>query len=433
MMPKHWRMKRLKYVSHVNRNALSETTDESYDFNYVDISNVAIGKGFNIQEKINFANAPSRARRIVRGGDTIISTVRTYLKAIAYFEGNVKDVIVSTGFAVISPNETIAPKYLYYILRSEAFIERVCALSVGVSYPAINSAGLADIVIWYPDDVSEQKRIVAHLDDKTAQIDDLIAKKERMIELLEEERAAAINQAVTRGLDANVELKDSGVEWLGKVPKHWEIHPVKYHYDVQLGKMLQNTSLNPPDQLVPYLKALHVHWNRITVDDLPEMWAGIGELSQYGVKDGDLLVCEGGEVGRAGIVHNPPKNCIIQNALHRVRAKNRETLIAYLLYVMYVINASEWFSILCNKATIAHFTREKFIDLQIPIPPRYEQERIIDFLDNKTTQIDAQVARERRSVELLKEYRTALISEVVTGKIDVRNEVNDETALFRKN
>lgn len=163
--------------------------------------------------------------------------------------------------------------------------------------------------------------------------------------------------------------KNSGIPWLDKIPNHWEGHPVKYHYNVQLGKMLQNVASNPSDQAVPYLKALHVLWGDVLVSDLPEMWASPSELYQYGVKNGDLLVCEGGEVGRAGILKNLPKDCIIQNALHRVRAKDSEALVDYLLYLLHAVEGFEWFNIICNKATIAHFTREKFTDLKIPVPP----------------------------------------------------------------
>lgn len=223
--------------------------------------------------------------------------------------------------------------------------------------------------------------------------------------------------------------KKSGIPWLDKIPNHWEGHPVKYHYNVQLGKMLQNVASNPLDQAVPYLKALHVLWGEVLVSDLPEMWAGPSELLQYGVKRGDLLVCEGGEVGRAGIIKNPPKDCIIQNALHRVRAKNSESLVGYLLYLLYAVNSFEWFNILCNKATIAHFTREKFTDLKIPVPPRPEQEKIVSLLDAKTAQIDELIFKKEKMIELLKEERAATINQAVTKGLDTKVELKNSSGL----
>lgn len=200
-VPKHWHLKKLKYVSRVNSIALTETTNESYEFWYVDISSVAIEEGFNIGDKINFGNAPSRARRVVQKGDTIVSTVRTYLKAITYFEDEVKDIIVSTGFAVMRPQNNFIPKFLYYVLRSEKFIDRVCALSVGVSYPAINSTDLSDITIWYPDDKEEQKEIVEYLDSIVLKTKIVVKRLQAEIEYLKEYRIALISEVVTGKID----------------------------------------------------------------------------------------------------------------------------------------------------------------------------------------------------------------------------------------
>lgn len=200
-IPRHWYLQKLKYISRINSRTLPETTDESYEFNYIDIGNVSIEEGFKISEKIRFDVAPSRARRIVKEGDTILSTVRTYLKAIAYTGEDVKNIIVSTGFAVISPYEKIIPKFLYYALRSEKFIDRVCALSVGVSYPAINSSELSNISIWYPDNKDEQEQIVQFIDHKIAQIDEQVVREEELIELLKEYRTALISEVVTGKID----------------------------------------------------------------------------------------------------------------------------------------------------------------------------------------------------------------------------------------
>lgn len=205
-IPKHWHLEKLKYVSRVNNAALPETTDKSYEFCYIDISNVDLEDGFNIGEKISFGNAPSRARRVVQKGDTIASTVRTYLKAIAYLEDAVKDIIVSTGFAVVRPQNNFIPKFLYYILRSENFIDRVCALSVGVSYPAINSTELSDITIWYPDDKEEQKRIVEYLDSIVLKTKTVVNRLQAKIEHLKEYRTALISEVVTGKIDVRGEV-----------------------------------------------------------------------------------------------------------------------------------------------------------------------------------------------------------------------------------
>jgi len=139
--------------------------------------------------------------------------------------------------------------------------------------------------------------------------------------------------------------KPSGIEWLRDVPEHWVSQKVRFGFSVQLGKMLQPEATSENDCELPYLKAQHVQWNRVRVDELPTMWATDAESQKYGVMDGDLLVCEGGEVGRGGIVRNPSERTIIQNALHRVRPRHgNET--RFLLYVLYHASSQHWFEIL---------------------------------------------------------------------------------------
>ena len=236
---------------------------------------------------------------------------------------------------------------------------------------------------------------------------------------MEEYKRAVIQQAVTRGLDPDVPLKPSGVEWLGDIPEHWEASQVKRHYLIQLGKMLQNAASEPLDTEVPYLKAQHVQWFVVNTDDPPTMWASPRDIVQYGICPGDLLVCEGGEGGRAGLVKDISPGYIIQNALHRVRSLS-DSKNEYLQYVMSAIASTGWFDAINNKATIAHFTAEKFGALVIPIPPPPEQTAIVAHLDKLTSDIDVAIAHTRREIELLEEYRTRLIADVVTGKLDVR-------------
>ncbi|WP_052761085.1 restriction endonuclease subunit S [Sedimenticola thiotaurini] len=208
------------------------------------------------------------------------------------------------------------------------------------------------------------------------------------------------------------EYKESGVQWLGRVPGHWGVKSARFDYAIQLGKMLQPEASSLSDQETPYLKAQHVQWESVRTTDSPTMWASQSDRNKYGVCDGDLLVCEGGDVGRAGIVRNPPDATIIQNALHRVRSRNAD--LRYLMFVLEHAASQNWFEILCNRSTIAHFTGEKFGALQVPAPPLPEQTAIADFLDRETGRIDTLVAKKRRLVALLKEKRTALISRIVT-------------------
>ena len=163
-----WEVRRLKFAATCNDEALSETTDPDYEMAYVDISSVNLVEGITTIETLPFEQAPSRARRIVRHGDTIISTVRTYLKAIAAIEEPPANMIVSTGFAVVRPLEFIDSGFLGYALQGTGFIDAVVANSTGVSYPAINPTTLVCLPFGYPEDKKEQQQIAAFLDWKTS-------------------------------------------------------------------------------------------------------------------------------------------------------------------------------------------------------------------------------------------------------------------------
>ena len=250
-IPKHWAVERLKYLATLNDEALAESTDPNLEINYVDIGSVDPVVGITEVEPVSFANAPSRARRVVREGDVIVSTVRTYLRAITAIEAPETNLIVSTGFAVLRPRR-IASSFASYALRSPYFVERVVSNSVGVSYPAINADSLSCFPIACPD-MNEQHAIADFLDRETAKIDALVAKKERLIELLQEKRTALITRTVTRGLDPNSPMKDSGVKWLGKIPVHWKAQRTKSVAVLRSGH-------TPSRQNPEYWKDCNIPW-----------------------------------------------------------------------------------------------------------------------------------------------------------------------------
>jgi type I restriction enzyme, S subunit len=211
--------------------------------------------------------------------------------------------------------------------------------------------------------------------------------------------------------------RPSHIEWAQTIPADWEECAVKISYSMQLGKMLQNDASAQSDVEISYLKALHVNWNRVTTEALPKMWASPSELKNYDVQNGDLLVCEGGEVGRAAILEGLDEPAIIQNALHRIRDTSRGD-VRYFSYLLRNIAGAGWFAILCNKATIAHLTVEKLGSIQMPAPPLTEQKQIAKFLDWKTGQIDALIAKKKELMEKLKEKRLAVITQAVTKGIN---------------
>ena len=418
-IPAHWDVRWLKFWVDTNKRTLSEKTDPNFQFRYIEIGGVSAGELLNEPAAIRFGSAPSRARRIVRQGDTIVSTVRAYLKAVWFADDEADDLVCSTGFAVLTPKSDAFPKFVSYVVQSAPFTHQVMANSVGVAYPAISERKLRVLSVPVPP-LPEQRAIAAYLDRKGAIARRYAHVARHIIDTLRELRQVEIHDAVTRGLNEDIPLKPSGVEWLRDVPEHWDVCQVKRKYAIKLGKMLQNYPKRETDIAVPYLKVPNVQWAGVSAADAQTMWASPRDVEQYSIRKGDLLVCEGGEGGRCAILEEePPPNCIIQNALHRVRPL-RDDSNAYLKYTMNAIDTMGWFDAINNKATIAHFTVEKFSTLFIPNPPIAEQRAIAEYLDAKTAAIDAAIAHYERMAELVAEYWTVLVADAVTGRIDLR-------------
>ena len=198
-MPEHWESKRLKFLTSTNDDSLSETEDPLRAIAYVDIGSVDPSAGITHTEDMVFEDAPSRARRLVRDGDTIISTVRTYLRAIAPIRNPPPDTVVSTGFAVIRPQK-LDSEFATWAFREYGFIEEIVARSTGVSYPAINASQIGDLPIPLPPR-SEQRAIAAFLEREAAHIDALSSRVEAAIDRLQEYRTALITAAVTGKID----------------------------------------------------------------------------------------------------------------------------------------------------------------------------------------------------------------------------------------
>ncbi len=200
-VPMHWSVKPLKRWVRLNASALGEKTDPDFEFRYLDIGSVKTGRLAKELERLRFKNAPSRARRILRRGDTIISTVRTYLKAIWFINEEADDLIASTGFAVLTPGSDVEPEYLGYVIQSTAFVNRVTANSIGIAYPAIAETVLGRFPVAMPSTVTEQQAIVAHIKAESAPLDQAIEQALTEIKLIREYRDRQIADVVTGQVD----------------------------------------------------------------------------------------------------------------------------------------------------------------------------------------------------------------------------------------
>lgn len=195
-IPSHWEIKKLKFVANFNQNTLPEDTDGQFELKYIDIGNVSSVDGIKEIQYFNFSNAPSRARRIVKYGDIIVSTVRTYLRAITSIKEDYDNCICSTGFAVITPKDNFQQDFVVYAIENESFIAQIIANSQGISYPAINVSQLENLKLAFPS-VKEQKEIVDFLKTKLLEIDLTINKKQNIIQKLDAYKKSLIFECVT--------------------------------------------------------------------------------------------------------------------------------------------------------------------------------------------------------------------------------------------
>jgi len=417
-IPSEWGVKPLKYVSDDNLHSLGSETDPEYELNYLEISDVDSLGNIKKPTIYTFSKSPSRCRRIVLKDDIIISTVRTYLKSIGFINDEVKDLICSTGFCVITPDKTlILPSILFYMVRMESFISKVISLSEGVSYPSINSDKLVGIKILIPP-LQEQQQISDYLDYKTSKIDTLIEKTKQKIELLKEQRISLINTTVTKGFNPNVEMKDSGVEWIGEIPSGWDVVSIK-----RLCSIKRGSSPRPIDNPDYFDEKGEFSWVRIAdvsssnryLEKTKQQLSELGSSLSTKRYPGDLFLSIAGTVGKPIITKI---KCCIHDGFVWFDDLNTNKEFLY-----YIFSVDQCFKGLGKMGTQLNLNTDTVGLVKIPLMNTKEQQKIVDYLDLETLKIDKLVDIESKRIKLLKEYRQSLISDVVTGKVDVRDEV----------
>ncbi len=420
-IPAHWEVNRLKHLAVLNPEALPEDTDPTLEMIYVDIGGVdSLGRIIG-REQLTFTSAPSRARRLVRDGDVIVSTVRTYLRAIAPIREPEPGTVVSTGFAVVRPEADLTTDYAAYALRAPYFVERVVANSKGVSFPAINESEMATFELAAPPE-PEQRAIAVFLDRETARIDALVAKKERLIELLLEKRTALITRAVTKGLDPNVPMKDSGIEWLDQYPADWTGLPLKRWVATKITDGPHETPELVTDG-VDFVSAEAVSNGRIDLEKRrgfisPDLHAYYCRKCRP-VRD-DVLICKSGATtGKLARV-DVDIEFSVWSPLALVRANRSRVLPRFLEMALGSEYVQKQIKRTWSAGTQPNISMGDLEQLFVVAPQIEEQARILDYVNREAGCFDLLGSRVRDAIDRLKELRTALISAAVTGKIDVR-------------
>jgi type I restriction enzyme, S subunit len=339
----------------------------------------------------------------------------------AVWQGEIADCLHQNHVFAIRPNRHLLPYWLSMFTRTSAARSYFYLYSKqSTNLASISSSNVMSCPLPLPPQ-EEQRQVLSFLDHEAARIDALVEEKQRLIELLKEKRQAVISHAVTKGLGPDVPMKDSGVEWLGEVPAHWKIKRLKHiSSSIKAGPfgsaltkdMYQQEGYRVygQEQVIP---------GDFSVGDYYISDESFKSLSQYEVKEGDILISCVGTFGKIAIVPNDAAPGIINPRLIRLRVHGVADP-AYLEVVLKSQPVFEQFSVLSRGGTMDVINAGTLSEIFLPVPTREEQEEILEYVVTEKARIDSLMVQAKNTSELLKERRSALISAAVTGKIDVR-------------
>ena len=417
-VPKHWEVKRLKFCVQLTDQKMK--ADREKPLPYVGLENIQswTGKLLPIDPDV----VPTSAANRFGKGMTLFGKLRPYLAKACNpdFEGLCSTellVFKSTGFD---------RRLLLYLLLTDGFIKTVDSSTYGAKMPRANWDFIGSCIVPVPP-LEEQKQIAAFLDKETAKIDALVEKQEQLITLLREKRQAIISYAVTRGLNPNVKMKDSGIEWLGEVPEHWKVTKLGYiAKKIGSGKTPRGGSKVYLKEGILFLRSQNVHDTGLMLGKKEAVYISAeidSEMSATRVKLGDILLnITGASIGRTCIVPaNFPRANVNQHVCIIRVPENLQYYLSYFLKSVFVKSQIDAFQ---TGASREGLNFEQISKIVLCIPPKQEQQKIAAFLNKETTKIDTLIEKCETAIALLKERRTALIAATVTGKIDVQGAIS---------
>lgn len=409
-LPSHWQLQRISALYDARNEKVS-------DQDYPPLS--VTMQGIVPQLETAAKTQDGDNRKLVRTGDFVINSRsdRRGACGISAYDGSVT--LISNVLAPKDRN-AMSTRYYSYLFRSEGFADEFYRQGTGIvdDLWSTNWTRMKNILVARPP-LAEQESIADYLDAKTAEIDALVADCEREVELLQEYRKAVISEAVTKGLDPNAPMKDSGIEWIGEMPSMWRCIKLGLVSVSTLGRML-DADKQTGDCLAPYLSNRDVQWFHIDDSDLKEMDFPFEMRESYEIRDGDMLVCEGGEVGRSTVWHGPTPAFYFQKAIHRVRFDLSVMNPDFAAYQMFQKAQVTMFrEVRKGESTIGHLPGDQLRQLTFVVPPLDEQREIVTYLDSKTAEINSLIDAKETMANELREYRRSLISEAVTGKFKV--------------
>lgn len=415
-IPAHWSLLRAKYI-------FREIDDRSVsgDEELLSVSHLTGVTPRSEKNVTMFMSEDYTGAKLCRHGDLVINTMWAWMGAlgVSSFTG-----IVSPAYGVYRQfGEQLLPRYVDWLLRTPTYIAEYTRRSTGVNSSRLRlyPNQFLDLPVVIPPK-QEQCRIVAFLDQKTAEIDTAIAKKERLIDLLQEQKGVLINGAVTRGLNPSVPMR-SGLEWIEQAPAHWEIFPLKHVSTVQSGLTLGKSY--PPSQGVksyPYLRVANVQDGFLDLAKITQVNLPVREAKNYFLQTGDILVTEGGDIdklGRGNCWYGEIDECLHQNHVFAVRM-TRKVLPEYVSLITGVAYARRYFTTTANKTTnLASTNKTKLGNLPLCVPPEEEQKEILAYCNDIKAKFEALTRNVVKEIAALKEMKAVLITESVTGKIKI--------------
>ena len=406
-IPEGWKNIRLKNVSKLE----GAKTEPNHDLSYVGMENIESNSGKYIYKG---NTKPEGVSSAFSAGDVLFGKLRPYLAKswLATFSG-----VCSSEFLVLN-SQLVSPKFLNYYTLTDEFIRQVDSSTYGSKMPRASWDFISLMNVPVPN-FDESKKIANFLDHETARIDTLIAKQKKLIALLKEKRQAVISHAVTKGLNPDVEMKDSGVEWLGEVPAHWSSTRLKFLSE----QIVDGAHFTPTyvDEGVPFLRVTDIQEQVIDTDRIKYIPKEEHEVLIRRCKPafGDLLLSKNGTIGVPKIVDWDWDFSIFVSLCLIKLSKRLNVKYAYYFFLSQQIK--EQINGQIKQSTVINLHLDKIQNFYLTLPSLTEQKEISNYLDEHLFGYDLQVKKAEEMNTLLKERRTALISAAVTGKIDLRD------------
>ena len=422
-IPAHWEVKRLKQVTDIAFSSVDKLSHEDEKpvllSNYVDVY-----KNEQITSDLEFMKATASDDEIkrftLRKNDVMITKDSESWNDIAvpaYVPNDLENVLCGYHLALIRPiPDEMDGKFLLRALQSKTIRYQFEVEATGITRYGIDQYAIGSAFFPVPP-ISEQQKIAAYLDHQTAKIDALIAKKERLLDLLAEQRSALISRAVTKGLNPDVKMKDSGVAWLGQMPSHWKVKQLKY-----LTTQITDGSPITPTYVengIPFLRVTDIHTSKIDFDEVARIPESEHRelIKRCNPKKGDLLLSKNGTIGIPKVVDwDEEFSIFVSLCLLKLRP---ELNVFYASYFFKSRQIEEQIDFGSKKSTVINLHLEKIQKFFFALPPTEEQKQIVGYLDYQIERLTDLETKVVIAIERLREYRAALISSAVTGKIQI--------------